>query len=93
MAVAPVEVARLGCDLLSHTNFTLYTVSNLKQDRKQEVCNVRSNQDGTCQCWFCGDVDHRPYHDHLDAFCAFRHDRVQQRHGLDYITKFFVSLD
>jgi len=63
-----------GGDILSHTNFTLHTVSLTTPQAISLEVDSRSNQGGTCQCWFGGDADHRPYHDHLDAFCAFRHD-------------------
>lgn len=31
----------------------------------------RSNQDGTCQSWYDGDVDHQRYHVHQDVFCVY----------------------
>ena len=38
---------------------------------KKKSLPFRSNQDGTCRSWYGGDVDHRRYRDHQDAYGAY----------------------
>lgn len=36
-----------------------------------------------CRSWFCGDVDHRRYHDHLDAYGAYLKEREKDKERQD----------